>query len=155
MKRLIVLLVAVLLSISTALTEEVKPVYAYVTVKLLNGRDRPSKRGIKEALFDYGDPLIETGEWSADHNWIEVVGGETGTVWVHIKYVSEVKLPFFVQNTDYSSVKIRSHPVDGKLSGSLKKGKKLLIDQVVMGWGHSSKGWIDLSLVAEVESDDD
>lgn len=152
MKRIICLLLALIALTGCCIAEENQ--CAYVMVKLLNGRARPSKKSFQEARFDYGDSLEETGEWSADHNWIEVYGGETGTVWVHINYISERKKVFTVMNENYKQVKIRKSPVSGKITGYLKKGKELEIDSVVMGWGHCSKGWIDLYYVEEVSGDD-
>lgn len=156
MKKILCLILVTLVLMGTVVAEEIEEqTYAYVMVELLNGRARPSKKSFQEAMFDYGDPLKETGEWSADHKWIEVYGGETGTVWVSIKYVSERKDVFTVRNEAYKRIKIRKTPVSGKITGYLKKGKELEIDSVVLGWGHCSKGWIDLSLVAEVDNDDD
>jgi len=151
LKRLACLLIVLMTIFGACGAEEPEDnVVLYVVVDLLNGRDRPNRHGTKEAMFDYGDSLTPTGRWSADHNWIEVYGGESGTVWVCAKYVSEIAGSFYVENLDYSQVKIRKRPIDGRLTGYLKRGKALLIDQVVLGWGHCSKGWIDLSLVAEV-----
>ena len=52
---------------------------------VLNGRARPSVSSIKECRFYPGETLTATGE--TRKAWVEVVGGETGTVWVHEKYV--------------------------------------------------------------------
>ena len=53
---------------------------------VLNGRARPSVSSIKECRFYPGETLTATGE--TRKAWIEIVGGETGTVWVHGKYVN-------------------------------------------------------------------
>lgn len=150
MKRMLCMMLVLISLFGYSVAEEENQSLAYVTVKLLNGRARPNKKGFVEARFDYKDSLVETGEWSEDHNWIEVLGGETGTVWVHIKYVTEREAVFYVENVEYREVKIRKHPIDGKVSGRLKKGQQIMIDQVVLGWGHCSKGWIDLYYVDEV-----
>ena len=118
-------------------------------MKLLNGRANPRRTGFVEARFDEGDRLDATGEWSPDHHWIEVYGGETGTVWVYADYVSESKRDIQMMNVDHNKVKIRSRPVDGKITGYLKRGKKVVITHVVLGWGKCSKGWIDLSLLED------
>lgn len=122
----------------------------YVRVKLLNGRANPRRTGFIEARFDEGDILQATGEWSKDHHWIEVIGGETGTVWVYADYVSEEKRDLEYQNSDYKKVKIRARPVDGKITGYLKKGRKVTITKVVLGWGKCKKGWIDMQYLEEV-----
>jgi len=126
----------------------------FVTAELLNGRRNPNRRSEKEALYDCGDVLHTTGVWSKDHKWIEVEGGECPTVWVSIDYVSETLGTYFVENREYKQIKIRKSPVNGRVTGYLRKGKQLEIDRVVLGWGHCSLGWIDLSLVAEVFGDD-
>ena len=119
----------------------------YVMVNLLNGRASPSKKAKIEARFDQGDDILATGEWSEDHHWIEVVGGETGTVWVYADYVSENKGHFYVINENYKQVKIRARPIDGKITGYLKRGKIIDVTSVVLGWGKTDKGWIDLMKV--------
>lgn len=126
----------------------------HVTADLLNGRTKPNRHSQKVALFDYGDDLQITGKWSADHNWIEVGGGEAGLVWVHIDYVSETVGTYTVRNDDYAKIKIRRSPVNGRVSGYLKRGQEVEIDRDVLGWGHCYLGWVDLSLVAEVYGDD-
>ena len=148
MKKAICLLVSLILLMGNVIAE---PIYVYVTATQLNGRDRPSMKSIKESLHDYGDRLEATGKWSADYKWIEVVGGEMPTVWVSSDYVTERWGPIYFRNEDYGKVKIRKSPVKGRITGYLKKGKVIEIDRIVMGWGHCSKGWIDLSLLAEVD----
>ena len=152
MKRLVCLLASLMLLIGSAIAD---PLYVYVTATQLNGRERPSKHGIKESLYERGDRIEATGRWSADYKWIEVVGGEMPTLWVSSEYVTERLGPLYFRNDDYGKVKIRKCPVKGKVTGYLKKGRIIEIDRIVLGWGHCSKGWIDLSLLAEVESDDD
>ena len=115
----------------------------------MNGRISPSKKSDAIAFFDKNDVLQATGEWSKDHHWIEVVGGETGCIWVYADYVNEVDYSFRVWNIDYNKVKIRSKPIDGKVVGYLKRDRSVEITQVLMGWGRCSKGWIDLDLVEE------
>lgn len=122
----------------------------FVTANRLNGRATPRKKGRIEALFDQGDDLLATGEWSEDHNWIEVVGGETGCVWVSINYVTERKYSFEAKNLEHKTVKIRSRPFDGRVTGYIRKGRKVEITQVVLGWGKTKKGWVDLFYLEEV-----
>jgi len=120
-----------------------------VQASLLNGRISPSKKSDAIAFFDRNDVLQATGEWSEDHHWIEIVGGETGCVWVYADYVNEIDYSFLVWNVDYNKVKIRSRPIDGKIVGYLKRDRSIEITQVLMGWGRCSKGWINLDLVEE------
>ena len=121
----------------------------YVTANLLNGRATSSKKGNKEALFDRGDKVQATGEWSNDYHWIEIIGGETGTVWCDIRYLTERKGTFTVKNLKKTPVKIRKFPFKGKITGYLKNGKSVVIEQVVLGWGRCEQGWIDLFYVDE------
>ena len=122
-----------------------------VTTKLLNGRSAPRKTASIEARFDYGDTLIQTGEWSKNHEWVEVYGGETGVVWVHINYVSE-RAHYFVTNEKHNRLKVRKWPVVGRVVGYIRKDQQVQIEQTVLGWGRTKKGWVDLSyLVEEVE----
>lgn len=147
MKRL--MLILILFSLMGSVIAEDAPTYVYVTATQLNGRARPSRHGMLESLHDYGDMLEATGRWSADYKWIEVVGGEVPTVWVSAEYVTETLEPMLFVNEDYKKIKIRKHPVNGRITGYLKKGKTIEIDRILLGWGHCSKGWIDLSLLAE------
>ena len=146
MKRLICLVLILLSVMSTGIADPV-----FVTASQLNGRARPSRKASVEARFDFGDSIEATGEWSKDHNWIQVEGGETGVVWVSIDYVSAIDAPYYAVNEAYRSVKIRKRPVDGKVTGTLKRGKKVEIDAAVLGWGHCSNGWIDLSYLEAVD----
>ena len=154
-KMLVIFLTILMLLTATAATgedlstsnssSETSSIHVYVRTELLNGRADPRKTGFIEARFDAGDLLEATGEWSDDHHWIEVVGGETGTVWVYADYVSETKRDLYYINNDYKKVKIRSKPVNGKIVSYLKKGKKIKITAIVLGWGKTKKGWIDMS----------
>ena len=139
----------IIFSISAAETDD-KQTSVYVTANRLNGRAMPRKKSHIEALFDYGDKLTATGKWSRDHKWIQVEGGEGGTVWVDIRYVSEIKQPVII-STNISKLKIRKNPFNGKITGYLKYGKELEIDQIILGWGHCSKGWIDLEYCYFIE----
>lgn len=122
----------------------------YVTANLLNGRSNPSKKSTVEARFDKGDVITATGKWSKDHHWIEVIGGETGTVWVYADYVNENDCEYiFAINSRFKSIKIRTKPFNGKITGYLKKGHPIKVYRVVLGWGKTTKGWIDMTLVEE------
>ena len=91
-RKLLIFLLTMVLIVSGAQSENsMICATASVQTKLLNGRAAPRKKATVEARFDYGDKLELTGEWSDDHTWVEVIGGETGTVWVSIRYISERK----------------------------------------------------------------
>ena len=112
--------------------------------KLLNGRSEPRKKASKEAFFDFGDTLYATGEWSPDHKWVEVEGGETGTVWVSIRYVTEKTTAFKAKNANYDKVKVRKWPEVGKVVKYIYRGQTVNVTQVVLGWGKTRWGWVDL-----------
>ena len=157
MKKLIACLVLLLcmLQIASSVSETAFDysgmTKVYVITRQLNGRMNPRKTGLIDARFDKKDALWATGEWSEDHHWIEVVGGEGGAVWVYADYVSETLKDFKATNERFEKVKIRSRPFDGKINGYLKKGKTVEITQVVLGWGRCKKGWIDMGYLEEVE----
>ena len=114
----------------------------------------PSKTAIKVAFFDKGDILELTGRWSKDHDWVEVVGGESGNCWVARQYVNEITESYSVKNTQYKTVKIRKKPYEkSKVTGYLRKGRTVEITKVIMGWGKCKLGWIDLYYVDEVASE--
>ena len=133
--------------ISAASAEEYQPVY--VTANMLNGRAEPTKKATVEALFDKGDRLQTTGKISKDRKWLEVYGGETGTVWVYLEYVTERVAPFVVTNANNGKIKIRSLPGEGRVRGYVKHGQGIVIDQVIMNWGHCRQGWVDLDYFVE------
>ena len=118
----------------------------YVTASQLYGRYTPKKNGIIEALFDKGDKVIATGEWSKDMLWVEVYGGECGTVWCKAEYLSEINEPVTMENTFGYKIKVRSKPgKSGKVKGYVKGYQKITVTQIVLGWGRTKKGWVDLS----------
>lgn len=146
----VLLITSCLIPVGAAVAERtsVDPIKMTVQTKLLNGRATPRKRATIEARFDLGDTLLATGEWSKDHQWVEVAGGETGTVWVYISYVSERK-HYYVKNVDYRKVKVRKWPVVGKVTGYIYRGQTVDITQTVLGWGKTDKGWVDLFYLEE------
>ncbi len=127
---------------------EEETVKLFVTASQLNGRARPSKKATVEASFFKGDELKALG-WSRDQKWVEVEGGETGTVWVWWEYVDEQEEDISVWWNGYGSrVRIRKTP-EGRVCGYLKKDAEIEITQVVLGWGKSNRGWIDLSYLTK------
>lgn len=145
----VVIFIAILTMPSSGKSEDwLETTDLYVTAKLLNGRCRPSKKAKVESLFDRGDRL-EAYDWSKNHHWIEVKGGESGTVWVWYEYVTEQTEDYSVWINDYGSkIKIRKEPF-GKVIGYLDKGKELVITQVLLGWGKCDRGWIELRYLTE------
>lgn len=121
----------------------------YCTASTLNGRAEPSKKARVEAQFSYGDEMEVVGYTD---NWIEVVGGETGTVFVSAKYCASSLEKVKYQNTSGGRVIIRESPEGKKKNDWIKANKKVTISAEVDGWGYiADRGWIDLSYFNEVE----
>lgn len=142
-----IIFVWVLIPILAYSEEEYDETKMYVTASLLNGRATPSKKASVEARFDKGDEVTAFW-WSENHRWIEVLGGETGTVWVWWEYLTQRTDEFPVWNNWGTKIKIRSEPF-GRVIGYLKQDGELLIDKVVLGWGHSPRGWVELKYLTE------
>ena len=121
----------------------------YVTANHLNGRSAPGKKHRIEAMFDEGDILQATGQWNKNHTWVEVEGGEDGTVWCDIRYVNALEEPITVTYKGKGKVKIRKSPVNGTVIGYLKSGKEIEVTQVVLGWAKCKSGWIDIEYLVE------
>lgn len=154
MKKLLVwifilLWILLLLHSDSVHAEEMEPTDMYVTASVLNGRAKPTIKSSVEAFFDNGD-VVHAISWSKNRHWIEVEGGENGTVWVWWEYVSERTDEFTITNDNSYKVKIRKKP-GSTVIGYLKPGKTAIIDRVIFGWGHCQLGWIDLNLVTEIE----
>ena len=140
--------VALVMIVAPALCKaEDETVKMYVTASHLNGRARPSKKSKIEALFDYGD-VVDAWQWSPKHHWIEVSGGETGTVWVCWEYLTERLDESTWWNGSGKKVKIRKEPF-GTVIGYLPRDGEVVVDRVIFGWGHCNKGWINLEYLTE------
>lgn len=121
----------------------------FCTASTLNGRAEPSKKARVEAQFSYGDEMEVVGYTD---NWIEVVGGETGTVFVSAKYCASSLEKVKYQNTSGGRVIIRESPEGKKKNDWIKVNKKVTVSAEVDGWGYiADRGWIDLSYFNEVE----
>jgi len=156
MRRAIALFLLLFLATVAVLAFTARPAHAseevqmYVIASQLNGRTFPSKKSNVECRFDYGEIVTSTGNWSDDMKWVEVKGGENGTCWCSSNYLTERLREFTVENEHKTKIKIRSTP-GGKVRSYLKPGGKLKITQVVLGWGKSSRGWVDLEYLIEIE----
>ena len=125
----------------------------YVSASVLNGREEPTKKAQVSAFYDYGDVVFPTGEISQNGEWVEIQGGEAGTAWVYYKYVTARKKTFTVTNENNGRIKVRSRPGGkGRLRGYIGHGKTIEIDQVINGYGHCKRGWVDLDyFIEEIE----
>lgn len=107
----------------------------------LNGRANPDKHSRVEAAFANGSAVESV---SAENGWVEVVGGETGTVWCKAEYLSSSLEAAFYRNTSGGRVFVRDAP-EGAKTGSVKAGKRISVTRIVDGWGYTGSGWVDLS----------
>lgn len=120
----------------------------YCTASLLNGRAEPSKNARVEAQFEYGAELTVVGY---NGEWVEVVGGETGTVFVSAKYVAASLEATKYQNVSGGRVFIREEPDGEKTNQCVKANKTITICASSNGWGYiDGRGWVDLSYFSEV-----
>ena len=140
-----VFVVVLLLILSSSAQSET----LYCTASSLNGRASPSINARVEAHFEYGDELEVIGY---NDNWIEVEGGETGTVFVSAKYVASSLEKVKYKNTSGGRVIIREEPDGKKTNHWVKAGKKITISAELDGWGYiADRGWVNLSYFSEVE----
>ena len=108
----------------------------------LNGRAQPDKHASVEARFDNG-AQVESVSTSGD--WVEVVGGETGTVWCKAEYLSSFASGCVLyRNTSGGRVFVRSEPCGAK-TGRVGADKTVSVRNIVNGWGYIGTGWVDLS----------
>ena len=94
MKKFFVLILVAFLLFSTTKAETV-----YVRISddsYLNGRAEPHKRAEVTMKLYNGDSLEAVGFHG---EWIEVVGGESGTSFCKAQYLSEIKDPVLYTNT--------------------------------------------------------
>jgi hypothetical protein len=109
----------------------------------LSGRAEPDKDSFLECKFYPGDEMIPTGD--AKDGYIEVIGGETGTVWVNEKYVISSKTGTVKSN---GRVNVRSEPDSN--SSHVKwvyDGDTIEIYTESSGWIKTDGGWINGNFV--------
>ena len=137
--------VLLLVSLLVALGEPAGAESVYVVIRdgtYLNGREHPStKAHITMRLFN-GDKLEVV---SFNGEWVEVVGGESGTSFVKAEYLSEVKNPVSYINISGGRVRVRKSPFSNQAVSWIKSGQTVTITRQILGWGYTHGGWVDLS----------
>lgn len=113
----------------------------------LNGRAKPSTSSEVTMKLYLGDE-VEVLEFHGQ--WAKIIGGEYGTSFVKAEYLSSISSPVFYENDSSGRVRVRSAPVDGKTVGWVSSGARVRVLSIVMGWGKTSAGWVDLSFFQEV-----
>jgi hypothetical protein len=66
--------------------------------------------------------------------------------------VTERIAPYTATNANNGKIKIRKLPGEGRVTGYVKHGKSIEIDQVIFNYGHCRQGWVDLDYL--IEEDD-
>lgn len=126
----------------------------YCIADKLNGRYAPSIKSSKEMRLFYGDE-VEALKLN-DNGWVEVIGGESGTVWCKAEFLSVSIEPRKWKNISNGSVNIRKVPsLEAKTCGRVKKNRIMWITAEVLGWGYiKDQGWVDLSYFALEEPEE-
>ena len=129
--------------------EEASYITLYVTGSNLNCRMAPDRHSYVVTELEKGQEIQSTGRWSKDHKWVEIFHPEYGNLWCSCQYLTERTDIFTAETLWDEPIKIRKQPVNGKVTGKLKKGRTIEITQVIFGWGRCKQGWIDLSYCIE------
>ena len=119
----------------------------------LNCRMAANKHSFIVTELERGQTIQSTGRWSKDHKWVEIEHPEYGKLWCSYQYLTERTDSFKVETLWDEPIKIRKQPVNGRVTGQLKKGKTVEITQVIFGWGKCKQGWIDLEYCIEIEEE--
>lgn len=139
---LFLLITALFLFLYHPLFGVAETLYVRTNGDCLNGRAAPDKHSPVEARFDNGE-AVESVSTSGD--WVEVVGGETGTVWCKAEYLSSFASGCVLYRNDSGGrVFIRSTP-NGPKTGRVGANKTVSVQNVVNGWGYIGSGWVDLA----------
>lgn len=124
--------------------------FLYVKADMLTGRYRPDIHSNKEAYFSNGE-LVEAIDVSKN-GWVEVYGGESGTVWCKAEYLSSVLEKTEWKNYTSGSVYYRAAPhPEAKRLGKIRSGKEIVVSSQVFGWGYiENKGWVNLEYFEQI-----
>lgn len=149
MKRILILLILAIFVAGSAYSEEVSTIVLTVTGSNLNCRMSANKHSYIVTELEKGQEIPSTGRWSKNHRWVEIDHPEFGRLWCSYEFLTERTDPFSVETLWDEPIKIRKQPVNGRVTGYLRKGKTIEITQVILGWGKCTKGWIDLEYCIE------
>jgi len=139
----LVIVLAVLVVIKGSLAEE-QPVTMYIAVSAgswLNGRYAPNQHSSIEARFQSGDTV---DVYEVDGDWARVAGGESGTVWCDIRYLSATVPGGQPETCTIHSdgrVRVRKTP-DGTLVRWLNDGDSVTVQCHINGWAYIGDGYV-------------
>lgn len=135
-----------LLSLLTGVTASSETLYVCTSGGDLNGRYKPSIHSSVEARFSNGEALEAV---SYMEGWVEVVGGESGTVWCSQEYLSSSQKPIKYRNTSGGRVFVRDEIRGHKTGLEVRSGSVVTVRRQMDGWGYIGTGWVDLSYFEE------
>lgn len=143
MRNVLVILVALVLVFATINFACAENDILYVHVdenSYLRARERPSTHSPITMRLYNGDSV----EVVAIHgDWIEIIGGESGTSYVSSEFVSETAEPFEATNVSGGRIRVRK-TIDGKAIGYVKDGRTVTVTRTISGWGYIGTGWVML-----------
>ena len=148
MKKMILVLMMVALFACPLSLASADGTIMYVTASELNGRYEASTDSSIEAHFYYGD---EVEAVSQKKGWIEVIGGECGTVWCKADYLTETLETLIYTNTSGARVRVRNLPEGDKRIRWIEENESVSVQRTAFGWGYVGDGYIDMSCFSLAE----
>ena len=137
-----IVLVLVLAFAKVTFAEE-HPATMYVCVSessWLNGRAEPDAGSRVEAKFYAG---YDVAVYEVKDGWARVQGGETGSVWCRIDYLSSTRDdPRAYTVTANGRVRVRDVP-DGRLVRWLDDGDSVTVTRWCESWAYVGDGYVD------------
>lgn len=112
-----------------------------VTVDELNGRAEPTTKSSVE-MHLYKDDEVTFVSYT--DGWVEIIGGETGTVFCKAEYLSEKDANLGTyKNISGGRVNVRDN-IEGKKINSIAANKNIEVSSIILNWGYIGNGWVDL-----------
>ncbi len=126
-----------------AITASASSTPVYVSASELNGRAEAGMEARVEASFFLGDELEALG---FQNGWVEVIGGETGTVWCKAEHLTEYAVNDTYKNTSGGRVFIHRELGDDSKNArhAVENGRRVTITRVLFGYGYMGSGLVDL-----------
>lgn len=138
---LFILAVSVLVVVAASRAASAEVLYVCTSGDDLNGRARPDPHARVEMHIPNGDSVQAV---SRVEGWVEVVGGETGTVWCAQQYLSSSKEAAKYRNTSGGRVFVRDDVQGAKNGLVVSNNKVVTVRRQLSGWGFIGTGWVDL-----------
>lgn len=137
-KIIIFVLLFLTIIINNAIAESTTLV---VIVDELNGRAEPTTKSSVEMRLYKDDEVTFV---SYTDGWVEIIGGETGTVFCKAEYLSEKNANLGTyKNTSGGRVHVRDS-IEGKRIDSIAVNKNVEVSSIILNWGYIGNGWVDL-----------